>query len=99
MPPCGGRDRGNWDRGGERGERKDERALPAVSLCRDPPRSALVDPLLDAVDEGVDYMGLHLAAELAAGLDRGPDVLPFHHRSQSRPLEGQRLDMIWLRFS
>ena len=44
-------------------------------------------------------MGLHFPAELAASLDRGLNVVPFHHCSQSRPLVGQKLDMIWLRFS
>ena len=78
-PTVRGRDRGNRNRGGERGERKDERPLPAPSRCRDPSHGALVESLLDAIDEGVDHMGLHFPAELAASLDRSLDLVPFHH--------------------
>ena len=71
----------------------------SVSLCREPPRAALVDPFLDAIDEGVDQVWLHFPAELAASLDRGLDVFPFHHPRQSRLPLIHKLDMIWLRFS
>jgi hypothetical protein len=58
---------------------KDERPLSALSSCRDPSHGALVESLLDAIDEGVDHMGLHFPAELAASLDCSLDLVPFHH--------------------
>jgi hypothetical protein len=51
-----GCDRGNRNRGDERGEREDERPLPALSLRRETSRRALVDSLLDAIDEGLDHI-------------------------------------------